>query len=255
MSEDRFNGGSAVEGELELDGDDQEAEETEDAEDGAELEDAEAGDGEDADGDGRQVAEEERPARPLSRNARRAERWRDRAREYEAENRRLEERLSALERGQQQRVDPQAAQRAHQMEMERIALLPPDQQIVALTEYNDRRYAGILQAQRAEMQDLLDRQDYQRFSDANPTARRLQSEVERVRRENPSVSRRVILSYLVGEEVMQKAAAATTRARRNGRAAVRRETTRPAAARSTEGRAADRNDDAAYRKRLATYTF
>lgn len=244
MSEERLTGAVADEEELEL----EEAQETEGGEDDAVHEDEGA---EDAEDDGRLGAEEEERPRPnVSRNARRAERWRDRARSAEAERSRLEERLAALERNQQQpRFDPQAAQRAHQAELERIALLPPDQQFAALSDYNDRRYAGMMQAQEARIQDTLDRQDYERVCTTDASARRLRAEVERIRQTNPSVSRNVIASYLIGEEIRAKAVQAATRARRNGRAAIQRETTRPASAASTEGRSGRNTDD--YKARLS----
>ena len=185
----------------------------------------------------------------------RIERANARARAAEERSAALERRLAELERRPAQQFDPMAAERAHQAELERISMLPPEQQLPAALQYGERRTVAAMQAMESRTQDTLDRQHFSALQERNPTARRLASRVEEVRRENPTVSREVILKYLVGEEVMAKAASVTTRQRRQGRANVRRETVRGSSSRSTEGRPNGRDDNAAYRKRLESYTF
>lgn len=251
MSEDRDQ--FVAEEELDLDAD-QEADEEVDEGSG----DDGSGESDEADedaGDALGGQEEERPARNVSRRAGRSERYRAQAREAEERARRLEERLAALERRPATQIDPLEQQRREQAELERISMLPPNEQIVELDRRAAQRSFALSQAQEARFADQMDRQSYRELTRGDATARRLESQVEGLRRENPTVAREVILNYLVGQEVRQKAAQATTRQRRAGRQAIRRETARPANARSTEGRQAGRDDYAAYRKRLESYTF
>lgn len=253
MSEDRDQ--FVAEEELDLDAG-EEAEEGADAEDGEGIEGSD-GQQDEADGDAGDAEDEqeERPARSVSRRAGRSERYREQLREERAERQRLAARLEALERRPAPQIDPLEQQRREQAELERISMLPPNEQIMELDRRATQRSFALVQAQEQRFADQLDRQSYRELTRSDATARRLEQQVEGLRRENPTVAREVILNYLVGQEVRQKAAQATTRQRRQGRQAIRRETARPGNARSTEGRQSGRDDQAAYRKRLESYTF
>lgn len=203
-------------------------------------------------------AEPAEPQGRLERRPGRIERARAEARREREARIRLEAELAAMRRQPPPQIDPMAAQRAHQAELERIQLMPPDQQVTALFAYNEQRALMREQARQAHFEDQLDRQAFAQLVRSDPTARRLEGQVEQIRRENPTVGREVILDYLVGKEVREKARAAASRQRRVGRAAVQRETTQPGSPRSTEANPRARGETgeyAAYRRRLATYRF
>ncbi len=208
----------------------------------------EGGEGGDGDGSGEEEPRQEvRPrARPNPRQRQTAQLRRERE-ERAAERAVYEARLAALERQQTQpRQDPQAQARAEQAEIERIMQLPYEHQQVALNERTERRLAAALRQTQAQQEDTLDQMRFERLQETTPAARRLAAEVERQLSDGRSrgiqgLTRVAVYKYLRGDEVDRKEQAAVGRQRRQGRANIHRETTRPGqAGRSAQAAAGGR---------------
>ena len=224
--------------------------EDEEAEGGDEpLPDEEEGvEGDDGDGSGEEEPRQEvRPRTRPSPRQRQAAQLRREREERAAEKAVYEARLAALERQQTQpRHDPQAQARAEQAEIERIMQLPYEHQQVALNERTERRLAAALRQTQAQQEDTLDQMRFERLQETTPAARRLAAEVERQLRDGRAqgiqgLTRVAVYKYLRGDEVDRKEQAAVGRQRRQGRANIRRETTRPGqAGRSAQAAAGGR---------------
>lgn len=164
-----------------------------------------------------------------SRRDRQSQHWRDRAIEAERSNAAYEARIAALERGTVPRTDPQAEARALQAEYERIGMLPPDQMAASLDGLIQRRV-------NAGVQQVLDRQDAMAFDQmrrGNPQVAKLAPQVEQMigalrAQGNYATTREQVVSYLIGQQVLNRTTAATAQQRTAGAARVRAQTTRPA---------------------------
>jgi hypothetical protein len=178
----------------------------------------------------------EPPARRPGRAERERERRRTVERQYQEEREariRLEGQLQAA-RPVQPQIDPAEEARREQ---EQIALMTPDQIGRYFYEKGQREQRQLLLQMQVQTGDTLDRQGFERFCERHPAANRIAAQVEQVliaeRQQGRNPSRQTVATYLLGDELLKRAAKEGTRQRQNGQRRIQQETTRPTNSRST----------------------
>lgn len=186
-------------------------------------------------------AEEVQPRRQ-TRRERQTENWRTKAQQLEVELAELRGRVSQPQ-SYQPPVDPMAAQRAEQEELQRIAMLPPEEQMGALLSKVRREFNQGLNNVALQSAERADVAAFETLKRQIPAAQRLAGKVEETVRQlraqgTNNINREAIFKFHLGEEALARAAAGNTRERRQGAANVRRQTTRPANGRGDLARSA-----------------
>ncbi len=165
---------------------------------------------------------------------------RRRAQEAERERDGLRQTIAELQRSQQeiqQRIaaDPQARARAEAQEAELLSRMGPDEQARYFYNKGRQEIGQVLQNQRIETADQIDRLSYDSTARSSPLHQRYATRVEDLlrteRSQGRSPPREVILDYLIGRDVRERAMRAAPGQRRQAAARVRGQPTRPGAAR------------------------
>ena len=208
--------------------------------------DADGGDGVDADGQEGEEGQEdevadEPPAPRRSGGGSETIRAQRRARqEAEARATALEREVAELRGFQQgisqrQPVDPQAAQRAEQEFYASLEMMPPAQAYQAIVARERQNVGTALQQIEFRSNDRADKQAYDIAARTSRVHQQYRSQVEQTlaseRAAGRNPDREVILKFLVGNDVLERASRAAP-AQRNGAAArVASQQTRPTGAR------------------------
>jgi len=123
------------------------------------------------------------------------------------------------------RVDPAEQARLAQIEQEQVAMMSPAQVAQYYAQKSEQNISHRLQQMQFGLQEQADRTAFGVLQQTNPLARKYAAEVEKVvaeqLRNGMTVRREVALKYVVGEKMMERAAAAGTR---QGKAAAARVT-------------------------------
>lgn len=222
------------EDEAEVDGENPEAEGDEgggDAEGDADV--GEEGQGEEEDVLGEQPAPRRGGGSQTIREQRR------RAQEAEARAAQLERELAearGFQNGMQARqVDPQAAARAEQEFFQSLDLLPPAQAYQALMQRGEQRIGAVVQNLQFQTNDRIDKQTYDFAARTSKVHQQYRSQVEttlaaeRAQGRNPD--REVILKFLVGNDVLERANRVAPAQRNAAARRVAGQQTRPTGAR------------------------
>lgn len=208
------------------------------------------------------VEEEQQPARrpPQSRGEHRVMQLRNKLREQEEENRRLRD--AVLNQTRQPayipQPDPYRQAELDRQEAERVAQMMPHEAAAYYSSKAEQRMGQQLLQGRLEVADILDRQSFQQICRDEPMAGKLRDQVEtllsQARRNGSNPTREAIYNQLLAAQVRPRMNnAELTRARRQGRAAIARQTTQPGGGRSSvtqqrNGRAEE--SDAEFEARL-----
>jgi hypothetical protein len=236
---------------LELDETNEEIQEAEGSEAGG-LEDGQAANDADEDGQGRQevqVGRRERRLQSLANKARDGER---RAIEAEANNRALQQQLEAIRSQpvQQPQYDPR-------VEQEYIASLDPVERIQYTTARQLQYMQQSQQQQQYMMLEMMDRTAFQTKAAGNPVYQKFLPEVEQMRAAEASkgryFNREDILAFLIGQKMLSNKKADKTKSKVTKKAT---QTTRPGNASTdvSSGRSSN-SERSARAKRVANYTF
>jgi hypothetical protein len=123
------------------------------------------------------------------------------------------------------------------MEAERVAqMMPHEQAQYYARQSEDRMNAQFLRA-RLEVGDLIDRQSFAQLQREEPLARQWADQIEQMltlaRNQGQNPTREALYNQLLAQEVRNKTRREGERQRRNGRAAIERQTTAPGGGRST----------------------
>lgn len=188
-----------------------------------------------------EVASEPEPrAEPprLTRRQRQEANWRERARQAEVERDFYRNQTQQQPRPQQ---DPQILAQQRQQEYDRIAMLPPNEQVAALHQLMQRENA----LTQLQMFDHNDRRDFDALKSQFPAAQRLATQVEQILQQQRAqgiyqFSRSQIFDALYGNEVRTQGVRTQDRRARNGEARVARQTVRPNGRRGDVGGGARR---------------
>lgn len=174
------------------------------------------------------------------------------------ENREFKRQLAELQAAQQHRQqppDPYAAQRAQQIEQERLSLMDPEQRFQYQLEKLQSQQQADMQRLRFEMHDSADQARFDALKSTNKLAAAYAPEVDRIikqeRAEGRNVSREVALKFAIGEKYLAEAskASAKQRVQANGRVATQRTSPTNPGGMQREGRAAG-DDLASLERRL-----
>lgn len=224
-----------------------EIEEAEDAETlDAELDEAGEG-GDDGAAEGEDEAEEGDDVAPEPRRgggAATPRNLRRRAQEAEREAAALRTTVGDLQRRQQEfearlAQDPNAKARAEAQEAEMLARMGSDEQARYFFQKGRQEFGQVLQNQRAETADQIDRLTYESTARSSPLHQRYAPRVEDTLRTERSMGRspprQIIFEWLVGKDVVERAMRAAPGQRRQAAARVRSQTTQPGAARGDAG--------------------
>ena len=158
---------------------------------------------------------------------------------------------------------PSAADRAMQevQERERVALMAPEERIAYEVGKVRNEVRQELQRSNFVNQTASDAASFRSSVTSDPIARKYEAKVDATAREQEArgqfVPRKMILSYLVGEDVMAKAQRDRAKQARSGRQRVAAQTTRPSNGRADTGTPPRRGGDGyqAVLDRLANVTF
>jgi hypothetical protein len=188
-----------------------------------------------------------------TRQERRDDRARSRARELETQNADLARRLAQLEARQTQPVvDPGAAARDEAQFRESLQMMLPHEAALAVVERSERRMAAQLQQARVEGFDRADTAQFEALRARDRAAERLAPQVEATMAAARAqgdfrFSRVDIFDFLRGREIRLKGPAAAQQQRRAGAARVAAQTTTPTGGRGDVARSAgrERSQDAA----------
>lgn len=235
-----------------------------DGEDIIEAEEEVLEDADDAEGAEDGADEERRPAAAdeeegqARRDVTRHRRPSQTERRLQREARELRDRLDRVERERSQPapIDPQAQQREEQAFWDSLQYMDQAQQLRAVRDRERGLYVQGLNQVRGETLDAIDRTRFETRAENSPARKRLSSDVERhiadLRRAgNYNATRDQVFHLLLGMETDQKASAAAPRQRREARARIERETTRPGPGRgdvAREGRGRVDADEAFLRR-------
>lgn len=205
--------------------------------------------GEDVNVESEPSQREEQPPLRKPKEQRAVEAWRKRAREAEAERKRLQEHIFRQQpQPQPPPVDPYRQAELDRLEAEQVAMLPVDQQIRHYVQKALQPVQRELANSRVQTGDQLDRQIFAGIKRDEPSARRLEPQVEEylaaARAQGMNPTREAIYNLLIGQEVRQKAVRQAEAQRRTGRRRIASQTTRTGVGRSTAaGPRQGRRDD------------
>lgn len=165
-------------------------------------------------------------------------RMRERLAREEAENRRLRDALLSQTRmPAPQQPDPYRQAEVERQEAERVAQMMPHEQAQFYARKSEQNFQQQLLRQNLETRDLLDRQLFSSLCGQEPMAQRLSDEVEntlaQARNQGMNPTREAIYNLLVGQEVRSRAKKQADKQRKNGRAQIAAQTTKPGGTRST----------------------
>lgn len=199
------------------------------------------GDAEDEEPEPEEVASEPEPrAEPprLTRRQRQEANWRERARQAEVER---DFYRSQTQQAPRPQVDQQQLQQQRQQEYDRIAMLPPNEQVAALHQLMQRENA----LTQLQMFDHNDRRDFEALQAQFPEARPFATQVEQILQQQRAqgiyqFSRSQIFDALWGNEDRTQRMRGQQRRARNGEARVARQTVRPTGRRGDVGGGARR---------------
>jgi len=164
---------------------------------------------------------------------------RDRLRQEREDNRRLRASVDQLlvQQRQQPQIDPYRAAEAQRLEQERIAQMMPHEQASYFAAQAEGRMRNEYMRARLEVADLLDRQGWQQLCRDEPHFRKYSEQVESMlamaRNQGQNPTRETLANLLLAQEVRERSKRSAATQRRNGRAAIARETTVPGSGRST----------------------
>jgi hypothetical protein len=177
--------------------------------------------------------------RPPSRSKQRFDLLRSRLKEQEDENRKLRDAfLRSTQMPQQQTpVDPYRNAEMQRLESERVASMMPHEQAQYYAQQSEQRMSNQLARARLEVGDILDRQNFAQIQREEPMARRWADDVEQMlsmaRQQGQNPTREALYQQLLAQHVRERSKKEGERQRRNGRAAIQRQTTQPGNGRST----------------------
>lgn len=198
--------------------------------------------------EGQEVSHEQ--VKAPSRAERRFQKLANETKELKAELERVRAERTTTQTAEQTRISEAA-------ERERLQMMDPAERLEYLINKKDQEHSRQLQQLRFEMADSADKTAFEGLCSRNPTASRLQAEVEsrlaELRRNGTTAPRETVLKFLIGERALANAGRATGKARKAADTARTNQTARAGSARGDvqgEGRRGG-NDAAARAKRLA----
>ena len=186
------------------------------------------------------------------RDAKRARQEAERARQaVERERDEIRAQLLAVQQQRTNQPDPQAQQR----ELERIALMDPDQRLEHYRQQDSQRFAQLEQRLTFQLSDNADKSAFETLKARNPMAAKYADDAEKLvaseRAQGRNVSREVALNFVIGKKFLEKAPAQTTRQRAAATARVASQTTAPRSQSGMGREARGESDDmATLEKRL-----
>lgn len=227
---------------------------------GGETDDASEQDEGQADGEegsDEQVGASEAKQPVLKRGEARFQKLANEAREAREESARLKREFDEFRAEQSRRA---ATVEKKEPTAEEMALWSTEQVI----DYKLQKATGAFSQNLAQLQwntqESNDKANFERLQLTDPRAKKYAAEVEErlasIRKQGQNVDRASLLKFIVGEKVMAGGSKATTKAKKEGEAQIRRQTTKPPSGTSdVRGGRTQESEAEARRKRLENVTF